>query len=288
MFIVSSPLSLLWHPSVHHSLLLLRLLKQPHSLEVSDNGSRDRYSLLSTGAIFTSFMGESSPIKKVYVPDHILHIINFSENRGANSLCQKLHCDISSYLGAVAVTGHILNCTETLIHSMGGNDVELMRRSHASLLLAIEKLEDTLMSNPSDHNSTETQMSAAAIFPTLKFLIEEGCLLQSAFPNISTTYQYWSRSSDMTSNSALVLERVEKSTGRDQVCIEHPLRGFLSGIHSKLMSYTSSFEEKNTQDVQGDGGALKSRISGGRFSVQSVPARVPWTRQNSPLPFNRG
>lgn len=284
MFVVRSPLPFLWHPSVHHSLLLLRILGKVHTLEIlpSSSTQNDLAFLPSWASRAISIeIDHAVPSRKVRQPDHILFLINNDEAIKNSSE------PFSSYFGAVSVTQHIINSTELLLYSLQSSDLELIRRSHSMLLSLIEHLEETLEDNTDESELADLTPSTAALFSTLRFLIDEGGILQSAFPNISSIYSRWRNSSKLIHQHDKFFERSLSAFYQGfpdhSRSMHHPFKGFLADVHSKISTYTSSFEERISDGVVGDGGALHSRVSGGRFGVQSTHSRLPWTRQRLPL-----
>lgn len=287
MFIVRCPLPFLWHPNVHHSLSLLRLLRKKHSLEIYplDGYQRGDFTALPSyvGQYITVLESNSieptSSLSVVYQPDHIFFFSGIALGTNYKS-------ELPSYLGAVSVAEQIIHSTESFLVALERIDVEHIRRHHARLLSLVEKLEGTLEGVEKSGDNT-VSLSTAPLFSTLKFLIEEGGLLLSAFPNISAGYKHLlSSSQDIKKNILFVdqsLEGFYSKYGRGTDYQGHPLRGFLTDIHHRLSSYNTCFEESITKGVVGDGGALKSRVSGGRFGVQSIHSTTPWTRKNIPL-----
>lgn len=294
MLTVHSPLSSLWHPIVHQSLLLLRLLGKKHTLKINEGYCHEKHNSLYLPTQACQLVSVSCDIispdgiksETVYEPDHVFLLPGCLPH---SEWAEKL--DLHAYLGASTVSRHIMSSVELFLSSMQGNDIELVRRCHAIVLRQLEKLESTLENE--SHNkcdSDKAPFSAAAIFPLLHFIIEEGDLLLSAFPTIAATYHECQNYKEIARHQRLINKSVEdfnRSTDVITYSPSHPLRGFLADVHGKISLYNTSFEESITQGVAGDGGPLKSRVSGGRFGVQSAPTRLPWTRQNSPLSKQR-
>lgn len=288
MFTVRCPLTFLWHPNVHHSLALLRLLRKKHTLEIqppgSSHGSAFTTSLSHVAQFVTVSDGTSDKSSgfpsTVYQPDHIFFLSEIP-------LESNPKVDMISYIGASAVSVQILNGAEALLVALEGRDVELIRKYHARLLSLIEKLEETLEDSHNPEELSKTSLSTAPLYATLQFLIKEGGLLLSAFPNVSVAYKRLISSTQDIKQHLLFVDRsldnYYSRYGRGVDFEGHPLRGFLAGVHQTLSTYNTSFEESITKGVVGDGGALKSRVSGGRLGVQSISSTMPWTRKNLPL-----
>lgn len=288
MFTVRCPLTFLWHPNVHHSLSLLRFLGKKHTLEIQPPGSfhgSDFTTSLSHVAQFVTVSDGSSDKSSdfpsiVYQPDHIFF---FSGVR----LESNPKVDMLPYIGASAVGVQIMNGVEALLVALEGSDVELIRKYHARLLSLIEKLEETLEDSDNPDERSKPSLSTAPLYSTLQFLIQEGGLLLSAFPNIASGYTRLISSTQEIKQHLLFVDRsldnYYSRYGRGVDFVGHPLRGFLADVHQTLSTYNASFEESITKGVVGDGGALKSRVSGGRLGLQSIPSTMPWTRKSVPL-----
>lgn len=288
MYIVRCPLKFLWHPNVHHSLSLLRLLKKKHSLEIHPPGSyhaNDFAILPSHVAQFITVVEANSNASScspstVYQPDHILFFSGVELETSRKS-------ELPSYLGAATVTEQLINGAELFLVSLERTDAEVIRKYHSRLLSLVEKLEGTLEGVEKVEGDHQTSLSTAPLFSILKFLIEEGGLLLSAFPNISAAYKSLiSTSQEIKQNLLFVDQSLDSfyfKYGREVDYQGHPLRGFLTDVHHTLSTYNTCFEESITKGVVGDKGPLKSRVSGGRFGVQAVPSTMPWTRKNVPL-----
>eukprot|EP00796_Vickermania_ingenoplastis_P008926 gene8926-6262_t len=309
MFVIRTPLSCLWHPHLHHSALLLRILGQKHTIELLPALTAENLSQIALPSwggrqVSTSLAHSGSSSSgalltgPVYQPDHILHFFH-NENAVKESVQEKIVADLSPYLGAVSVADHVLTATEAFLDSFAEPDspsIERLRRRHAALLDAISCLEETLEVESGDTSfevPSTTPMSTAVLYPVIRFLVQEGGLLRSAFPNISSTFSHLSTKCRAIQQHDIFVDRsisdyaqsraaVDDQEGQ-QVNTGHPFRGFLGDIHQRLSSYSMAFAEEGQKGVVGDGGALKARTSGGHLGLQTIPARLPWTRQRIPL-----
>lgn len=340
MFKVRCPANLLWLPSLHHSLFLLRGLRQPHTLVItpstqpSGSGSYLPFPLLADLAGSVSVTAEnptdSSPhsIRRVHCPEHIPWMFALSTTGDALPLSSSststadsvtppplllLRRDMPAYLETSLVSGHLLSKTDALLVALNTGEMEAVRQLHAALMDAVAQLDETLRDDGTESGSGQTgatEKAAAAVeeplstwplYTALRFLVEEGGLLTSAYPRVLAAYTRLSLDPAVAHHGRLVQRTIEAATKATatssgttaaatsittsavEVSVEYPARGFLAEVQRRLGDYTTSAEERLVGGVTGDGGPLRSRVSGGRMGLQTVPARVPWTAQRTPL-----
>lgn len=336
MFTVRCPTSAVWHPAVHHSLLLLRALKQSHTLllldpptsndaSTSTGLSASLLSLQASRVMVCAPPSESGPpqlplLEVVRRPEHILHFFSRASHRRLPAEIEsRVEDELPSYLEAAVVCEHIHSTVDALLIAMSTEDMESTRQLHAALMDAVEGLETSLSSEaaptelssyfqqqqqgpassattgePRKDCAKEEELSTWPLLATLQFLIEEGGLLQSAFPRLSAEYaklvtqsppvRQHTRLVQRTVDSFAQAESAKTSAWVDRaVVLAHPRRGFLVDVQHRLRAYTTSVEEQVTEGVVGDKGPLTSRVSGARMGIQAVPARLPWTMQRRPL-----
>ncbi|KPI87389.1 hypothetical protein ABL78_3523 [Leptomonas seymouri] len=321
MFVVRCPASMLWHPSVHHSLLLLRALQQPHTLQVDPctaNRSRLLMPLLSECAMELNVRyqpalkpGEESVGTSksqnvmLYRPEDVLHTLRCPPDTwDGPTLREEVHLATSSslveYLEASTVSAYVMSAMDALLVSLNTGDMETIRQTHARLLDLVERLESSIADEGDLSGSTHAvtdPLSTWPLFSVLQFLIEEGGLLTSAFPHTNKAYTRLSSTNKAIAQHRRLLQRtVEEQLDANHVSasstastvstrfeLDYPAKGFLRDVQRHLADYNRSTEERTTEGVTGSKGPLHSRVSGGRLGMQAVPARLPWTLQGKPL-----
>ncbi|KAL7705888.1 hypothetical protein N2W54_003340 [Lotmaria passim] len=318
MFAVRCPASILWHPSVHHSLLLLRALQQPHTLHVDlHTTTRGRFPvpLLSECALEMSIRYESSHTSRetttgthaaqgmvLYRPEDLLHVLRCPPTAWSGpSLGEEVRLVASNslieYMEASTVSAHIMSAVDALLVSLNTGDMETIRQTHARVFELVERLESSIADDEALSESTQSStdsLSTWPLFSVLQFLVEEGGLLLSAFPRTSKAYARLSSTNKSVAQHRRFVQRTleeqldshhASTSSSEAACVttSHPTKGFLRDVQRHLAAYNRSMEERTTEGVTGDKGPLRSRVSGGRFGIQAVPARLPWTLQGKPL-----
>ncbi|CAC9519426.1 hypothetical protein - conserved [Leishmania donovani] len=319
MFAIRCPASMLWHPSVHHSLLLLRALEQPHTLLLDPHTT-------SRGRLFVPLLSECAREVRIQTPpvhhefdsaagastersvllyraEDLLHVVNrpLGAGRDLGAACPTqsgVFASLLEYLEASTVSSHVISAIDALLVSLNTGDMETMRQTHACLVELIERLEASITDESlSEAYQTDQKepLSAWPLFCTLQFLIEEGGMLTSAFPRTNKAYTRLCHSSKAVAQHRRLVQRtveqlldVGSSTDTDvsqgaRVEMNYPAKGFLRDVQRHLASYNRSMEERTTDGVSGEKGPLNSRASGGRLGIQAVQARLPWTLQARPL-----
>ncbi|CAJ1031503.1 hypothetical protein, conserved [Leishmania lindenbergi] len=319
MFAIRCPASVLWHPSVHHSLLLLRALEQPHTLLLDPHTTlRGRLSVPLLSECAREVRIKAPPVHHevdspagastersvvLYRAEDLVHVVNHplcsGGNLGAASPTQLGgFASLLEYLEASTVSSHVTSAIDALLVSLNTGDMETMRQTHAGVMELMERLEasitDESLSEAHQVDQTEP-LSTWPLFCTLQFLIEEGGMLTSAFPRISKAYaRLCSSSKPVAQHRRLVQRTVEQLLGVGsnsdtdvkqgaRVEVNYPMKGFLRDVQRHLASYNRSMEERTIDGVSGEKGPLSSRASGGRLGIQAVQARLPWTLQAWPL-----
>ncbi|KAK7196941.1 hypothetical protein NESM_000636800 [Novymonas esmeraldas] len=319
MFAVRCPASMVWHPAVHHSLLLLRALEQPHTLLLDPHTvSRGRLPvpLLSQCATAVRIqvpsahsVGDSSASTSaqrtvvLYKAEDLLHIVRtpLSSEGGSSDVATAqpaIPASLLEYLETSTVCSHMASAVDSLLVSLNSGSMEAIRQTHARVMELVERLETSVADDRREagHPVDEREpLSTWPLFCTLQFLIEEGGLLTSAFPRTSGAYARICRTSTAVAHHRRLVQRtVEEQLGGaagasssagEGAQVEHgyPAKGFLRDVQRHLASYNQSTEERITDGVSGERGPLNSRTSGGRLGVQAVQARMPWTLQGRPL-----
>lgn len=323
MFAVRCPASMLWHPSVHHSLLLLRALQQPHTVQVDPyTAARGRLPvpLLSECAMELSVRyrprltssdasaeATGPSIAVLYRPEDVLHTLRCPPPTWKGPcLSGEVQAAVSAafveYLEASAVSAHVMSAIDALLVALNTGDMETIRQTHARVMELVERLEGSIADEDSLVGSTQNAsepLSTWPLFSVLQFLVEEGGLLMSAFPRTSKAYtRLCSTSKAIGQHRRLMQRTVEEqldagfastsssttaSSSETRLELDYPARGFMRDAQRHLAAYNRSMEERTTEGVTGDKGPLRSRVSGGRLGIQAVPARLPWTLQGTPL-----
>ncbi|KAG5497618.1 hypothetical protein JKF63_03883 [Porcisia hertigi] len=319
MFTIRCPASMLWHPSVHHSLLLLRALEKPHTLLLDPHTtSRGRLSppLLSECATELSIQAPSAYHRDgstlgvpsghsvvLHKAEDLLHVLWHPPFAGQDSgVTSPAHSEVFAslleYLEASTVSNHVTSAIDALLVTLNTGDMETVRQTHARVMELVERLEasitDESLSETHQVNQKEP-LSTWPLFCTLQFLIEEGGLLTSAFPRTNKAYTRLCRTSKAVAQHRRLVQRtveqlLDESSSADtdvsqraRVEMSYPAKGFLRDVQRHLASYNLTMEERTTDGVSGEKGPLNSRASGGRLGIQAVKARLPWTLQARPL-----
>ncbi|GET91155.1 hypothetical protein, conserved [Leishmania tarentolae] len=318
MFAIRCPASILWHPSVHHSLLLLRALEQPHTLLLDPHTTlRGRLSvpLLSecAGEVLIQTPPAHHEVRSpagastersalLYRADDLLHIVNrlpgAGKDLGAPCPTQSgVLASVLEYLEASTVSTHVISAIDALLVSLNTGDMETMRQTHARLMELVERLDASIADESLNEHQTNVKepLSTWPLFCTLQFLIEEGGMLMSAFPRTNKAYTRLCQSSKAVAQHRRLVQRtveqlLDAGSSSDTdvsqgagVEMTYPAKGFLRDVQRHLASYNRSMEERTTDGVSGEKGPLNSRASGGRLGIQAVKARLPWTLQARPL-----
>ncbi|EPY26576.1 hypothetical protein AGDE_11198 [Angomonas deanei] len=277
MFAVRCPAHLVWHPSVHHSLLLLRGLQCRHTL-VLDPAAEGRPSLLVEGSSLiqtTVDWGhtDSPPnLQRVYAPEHILH---FFANRTATPQQAILATQLADYLDACEVSRRIQAAVDTLLFTLqtATQEVEPVRVAHAALLTLLERVEIALAKeDPQEEGKEEDPLRLWPLFSILQFIVEEGGLLTSAYPHLSRELARLSQRPTVRQHRRLV-----ERTLAEGPTVAYPYRNFLQEVQRGLREYNHTIQERT-------GGTAVNHNSGeARMGLQAVAARLPWTRKGAKL-----
>lgn len=312
---------MVWHPFVHHSMLLLRALQQPHTLQIDPHAAtinRLSVPLLSECAMELSVcfqpglaLSDTTPDAPrghglvLYRPEDLLHTLRCPPRAWngptLSSEMQELAAgSVVEYLEASAVSAHIMSAVDALLVALNTGDMETIRRTHARVMDLVERLESSIADDESLSGSTQGSsdpLSSWPLFSVLRFLVEDGQLLMSAFPRTTKAYARLSSSSKAIAlHQRLVRRTMDEqvdagftsssgsgSTAESHFETSYPAKGFLRDVQRHLAAYNRGVEEQTTEGVTGEKGPLRSRVSGGRMGVQAVPARLPWTLKGTPL-----
>ncbi|KAG5496979.1 hypothetical protein GH5_01497 [Leishmania sp. Ghana 2012 LV757] len=319
MFAVRCPASMLWHPSVHYALLLLRALGQRHTLLLDPHTTlqgRLSVPLLSECAREVRIQapvlhdeagcpagasGERSVV--LYKAEDLLHVVSHPLRAGQDlgagfSVQPGVLASLLEFLEASTVSNHVTAAIDALLVSLNTGDLETVRQTHARVMELMERLEATITDESlgeAREASGKEPLSTWPLFCTLQFLIEEGGMLTSAFPRTHKAYSRLCHSSKAVAQHRRFVQRTAEqlldvgssseahvSPGA-RVETNYPAKGFLRDVQRHLALYNRSMEECTTDGVSGEKGPLSSRASGGRLGIQAVQARLPWTLQARPL-----
>ncbi|CBH10779.1 hypothetical protein, conserved [Trypanosoma brucei gambiense DAL972] len=315
MFTVSCNVAFLCHPAVHHSLLLLRALRQRHTLAIERMGANvtniggtvslsqcgNHISIVppnlhgskcvtSGGSIGT--VGESPlcvaehGLQRVHDPQHILYLFS-----SASPVRQSaLDGQIQSYLNAVVVSNQVLRAADDVLIALSIGEMEAVRQTHGNLIDCVAALDASLQQTTENEEggggNGATQevdcLSTWPLFTTIQFLVEEGGLPLGPFPRMSRAYYRLKESTPVVAHSQLVWRTFELSRGPEGPTGELPAwphRGFLRDIQRQIAEYTTDPPERIMAGVTGEKGPLRARVSGARLGLQRTPARIPWTMQ---------
>lgn len=301
MLKVHCPANLLWHPSLHHSLLLLRGLRQPHTFFLESpvslaesHGSRLAFPLVADSSIHINTSRDNAPpLERVTAPQHIPWMLALSSP--TEQQLESLRKDMPAYLEASVVSTHLLAKTDALLVALHSGEMETIRQTHAALMDSVAQLDDTLRDDKnssstglsSESGNAEEPLSTWPLYTSLQFLIEQGGLLTSAYPRVLAAYTRLSKERAVGHHNRLLQRTVDGSAPeiKEQASLEYSAKGFLVEVQRDLAEYTTSREERMANGVTGDKGPLRSRVSGGRMGLQTVPARMPWTIEQ--IPFQR-
>ncbi|EPY30068.1 hypothetical protein STCU_04252 [Strigomonas culicis] len=276
MFAVKCPSQLAWHPAVHHSLLLLRGLRQPHTLllDAGDQGHAlaDAHQLLYEGegklsiawAAAAGSGGAPAPLPVVHQPEHIAFLFQMDAPVADRAAVQaQLHAELPDYLDACVVAAHVLRATDALLLALQGGAPELVRRTNAALLDALARLDDA-MDVADLAKGGDLPASTWPLFAALQFLIEEGGLLTSSLPRLRAAYDTLRRESPAVRLHHQLVERTLRelgagTTAAPAVAVAYPHRGFLHEAQRLLSAYTSSVQESVERGVVGERGPPAGR-----------------------------
>lgn len=306
LFVVKCGIDLLWHPVVHHSLLLLRALKQRHTLMLEPSSvvgtcSEDFWHLSHSGGLVlittkassgsdhcnTSFLtkGEKTvehgqlvgTIKEglqcVRDPQHIFYFFSAYSSLLQEQQGKKLQ----AYLDAVFVAGQVLRAVDDVLVALRTEEMEVIRQTNANLMDLVARLDSCLQTDDEIDD-----WGTWPLFSTLQFLVEEGGLLLGPFPRLTKAYSYLKNLNSVVAHTRLVKRTVDLALNEQGSSAELPAwphRGFLCKLQHKLAEYTADPVERMTEGVSGGRAPLKTRVSGARFGLQRLSTRLPWTMQ---------
>lgn len=302
MFTVRCPASLVWHPSVHHSLLLLRALQQRHTLVLEAEAQSPplpqllgQYATRLHISREATDVGSTDGLRVVHHPEHLLHFFCGACSSADAATRARMEAELPRYLETSVVMSHVLSTVDALLVALQTEEMETTRRTHVALMDLVERLDRTLQDTADIHSSgadasagAEEPLSTWPLYASLQFLIAEGGLLTSAFPRVQRAYERLRTTSVLAQQHQRLVQRTvdlmaEQSSSPSEAWSHCPQRGFLVEVQRRLNQYTCSTADRQMEGVVGEKGPLRSRVSGGRFGVQSVPAKLPWTMQNTPL-----
>jgi hypothetical protein len=228
---------MLWHPSVHHSLLLLRALQQPHTLQVDPyTAARGRLPvpLLSECAMelrisYQSNLtpGEERPAGSpptaqslvLYRAEDVLHALRCPPSTwNGPTLSTEVQAAASNslmeYFEASTVSAHIVSAIDALLVSLNTGDMETMRQMNARVMELVERLELSIADEdhlPRSTPNADDSLSTWPLFSVLQFLVEEGGLLMSAFPRTSKAYARLSHSNKSVAQHRRLIQRTTEA-----------------------------------------------------------------------------
>ncbi|KAG8344791.1 hypothetical protein ERJ75_001043200 [Trypanosoma vivax] len=318
MFTVKCGATFLWHPALHHSLLLLRALKQRHTLVLEPSIISDKSKCfprrVSHGSDWLSIfppstedgrtcaeVGDQTQLKEnavdtgclsshqtglrcVCEPQHILHFLATpSHSRGG------LKDQIQDYLDAVVVSNEVLRAVDDLLVGIGSNDMEITRQQHGAMFDVVARLDASLSMPMGGANEgvgaeqAEERWSTWPLFTTMQFLVEEAGLVLGPFPSVANVYNLLRESMAVVKHKRFI-ERTLETTREGGRCLSEittwPWRGILPEVQRRLADYNADFTQQLAGvDATCEKVPLRTRACGARFGVQSFAARVPWPMQ---------
>ncbi|RNF23506.1 uncharacterized protein Tco025E_02798 [Trypanosoma conorhini] len=311
MFVVKCEAAVLWHPAVHHSLLLLRALRQRHTLVLeparptttttrpdtfwrlshpgrylaihapgtSGAASRDGAEAATEEPPLPLLRAPEGGLRSVHSPQHILYFFAAAPE-GVEHQRQ-----LQAYLDAALVADHVLRAVDDVLLARSTTEMEATRQTHSQLIDLVTRLETSLESDGDDVPRETEHWSTWPLFTTLKFLVEEAGLLLGPFPRVARAYHQLQGSKPVVAHSRLVNRTVQLTlSGAGSSVVPPPPwahRGFLREVQRQLADYTADPAERMMDGVSGEKGPLKARVSGARFGLQPVSARMPWTMQRA-------
>lgn len=248
MFAVCCPASVLWHPSVHHSLLLLRALQQPHTLlldSFKNVPGRLVAPLLFESAMCLTIQCPASRTAEsatppseaanaavtLYRPEDVLWFLQSQWTMRLTTddteapvlsvaLQRKVQKEWMMYLEAAAVSSHVISAADALLVAMQSAEMETVRQTHSRLMHLVERLDQSLVDTRGEACGTDARgelevveepLSTWPLFTTLQFLIEQGGLLTSPFPRVREAYdRLQSRNKAVHFHGCLVQKTVEQ------------------------------------------------------------------------------
>ncbi|RNC52447.1 hypothetical protein TcCL_ESM10325 [Trypanosoma cruzi] len=307
MFAVKCEAALLWHPVVHHSLLLLRTLRQRHTIVLEPSftttSRTDEFWRLSQAGNYVSINatinsdsvslegGEEEGrgtsllhiseggLHRVHNPQHIFYFIS-------SSTFVEQKQQLQTYLDAAFVTDNVLRAVDDVLLALTTDEMEVTRQTHSNLMDLVARLETFLESDNDDVMQETEKWSTWPLFTTLKFLVEEAGLLLGPFPRVAKAYRQLQDSKPVVAHTRLVNRTVNLALSGEGLFVQPPAwpyRGFLREAQRKLAEYTADPAERMMEGVLGEKGPLKARVSGARFGLQPVSARMPWNMQREKM-----
>ncbi|RNF10769.1 hypothetical protein TraAM80_01330 [Trypanosoma rangeli] len=306
MFAVKCEAAFLWHPAVHHSLLLLRALRQRHTLLLEPvcttttairpedfwclSRFRSFVAIDATGTSSAASFNDAevgrkeSPLlqfsegglRRVHDPQHIFYFFP------AASSGLEHQRQLQAYLDAALVADHVLHAVDDVLQARNTAEMEVTRQTHSRLMDLLTRLETSLEGDDDELPRETENWSTWPLFTILKFLVEEAGLLLGPFPRVAKAYRQLQDSKAVVAHTRLV-NRTLQLTRNDEGFFVPPspwaYRGFLRDVQRQLADYTADPAERMVDGVSGEKGPLKARVSGARFGMQLVSARMPWTMQ---------
>ncbi|EKF38175.1 hypothetical protein MOQ_001620 [Trypanosoma cruzi marinkellei] len=307
MFAVKCEANFLWHPVVHHSLLLLRTLRQRHTLVLEPSCTKtsrpDEFWRLSQAGNYFSIIATSNSdsvslergeeeergssllhiseggLHRLHNPQHIFYFIS-------SSMFVEQKQQLQTYLDTAFVTDHVLRAVDDVLLALSTDEMEMTRQMHSNLMDLVARLEAFLESDNDDVLQETEKWSTWPLFTTLKFLVEEAGLLLGPFPRVAKAYRQLQGSNPVVAHTRLVNRTVNLALSGEGSFVQPPAwpyRGFLREVQRKLADYTTDPAERMMEGVLGEKGPLKARVSGARFGLQPVSARMPWTMQREKM-----
>nr|CCC90286.1 unnamed protein product [Trypanosoma congolense IL3000] len=313
MFSVSCNTFLLWHPAVHHSLLLLRALQQCHTLVLKPDPpgvvkpNRIPYasqcgnnlSIVSPsgwGNVCTStpvlkegtlplLRGSECGLQRVHDPQHILY---FFSPASMQRQCE-LKDQFQSYLSAVVVGGQILRAVDDLVMTSSIGNMEAERQAHSILIDRIGALDASLQEGDTGKDGSESngmhevkRWSTWPLYTAMQFVVEEAGLPLGPFPRMAEAYKRLRGSKEVAAHMKLVqrtLAQINVSAGVAEGPLHWPYRGLLREVQRRIADYAELPCMGDIANTVGEKGPLRERVSGARFGLQHTPTRTPWTMQ---------
>ncbi|KAH9600927.1 hypothetical protein LSM04_003108 [Trypanosoma melophagium] len=188
MFTVRCELASLWHPAVHHSMLLLRALKQRHTLLIDEfpagntthphelwhrSQSNSRLSIIPPKRITSTSSSSSSSCCRgdmkasvsveaegedltetsLLIPRGGLQCVRDPQHIPyffslSSSLLQD---QLQAYLDADFVSKQVLQAADDVLVTLSTEEMELTRQTHGNLMDLVARLDSSLQSDDSDN-----------------------------------------------------------------------------------------------------------------------------------------
>ncbi|ORC86711.1 uncharacterized protein TM35_000261630 [Trypanosoma theileri] len=262
MFTVRCELASLWHPTVHHSLLLLRALKQRHTLLIDESPAANtthphelwqrlqynsRFSITPpNSSTVTSSNGNRSDVKtgasieakgedltdtSLLIPRGGLECVRDPQHIPyffslSSSLLQD---QLQAYLDADFVSKQILQGADDVLLALNTGEMELTRQTHGNLMDLVARLDSSLQSDDSDNAigadgvvQERDKWSTWPLFTTLQFLVEEGGLLLGPFPQVTKAYQRLRESKPVLAHKRLITRTLEQTANSQGIPAAEP------------------------------------------------------------------